>query len=116
MLTVRASGVPDVLATQATGGAFVARQPQLALANPDGPRFELFLARYNALDQDRKIGSLLVNPGGPGFGGTDLAFFAAQIFDRGLCLPSGAGLSDADQDRVIDVVRDTLVTGRRVPA
>jgi dTDP-4-amino-4,6-dideoxygalactose transaminase len=41
---------------------------------------------------------------------------AAQIFDRGLCLPSGSGLSDADQDRVIAVVRDTLVTGRRVPA
>ena len=51
---------------------------------PDGPRFELFVARYNALDQDRKIGSLLVNPGGPGFGGSDLAFFAAQIFDRPL--------------------------------
>jgi dTDP-4-amino-4,6-dideoxygalactose transaminase len=41
---------------------------------------------------------------------------AAQIFDRGLCLPSGSGLSDADQDRVIALVRDALATGRRVPA
>ena len=57
--------------------------------NPNGPRFELFVARYHALDQDNKIGSLLVNPGGPGFGGTDLAFFAAQIFDRPLRVISG---------------------------
>lgn len=33
----RARGLPDVLATQASEGAFVARQPQLALANPEGP-------------------------------------------------------------------------------
>jgi dTDP-4-amino-4,6-dideoxygalactose transaminase len=27
---------------------------------------------------------------------------AAQLFDRGLCLPSGSGLTDADQSRVIE--------------
>ena len=32
---------------------------------------------------------------------------AEQIFRRGLCLPSGSGLSRHDQDRVIDVVRRT---------
>ena len=31
------SAVPDVLATTARAGPFVARQPQLALANPEGP-------------------------------------------------------------------------------
>ena len=30
---------------------------------------------------------------------------AAALFDRGLCLPSGSGLSPAEQDRVIDVIR-----------
>ena len=35
---------------------------------PDGEQFELFLARFNAIDQDNRIGSLLINPGGPGFG------------------------------------------------
>ena len=34
--------------------------------NPDGPTFELFVARRLADDQENKIGSLLVNPGGPG--------------------------------------------------
>lgn len=33
---------------------------------------------------------------------------AEQIFDRGLCLPSGPGLTDRDQDRVISIVRDVL--------
>jgi pimeloyl-ACP methyl ester carboxylesterase len=53
-------------------------------AKPDGERFELFLARYNALDQENKIGTLLVNPGGPGFGGTGLALNASLQFDEPL--------------------------------
>ena len=78
--------------------------------DPDGPRFELFLARYNAIDQDNRIGTLLVNPGGPGFGGTDLAFFASQIFDRKLLEqfdiigwdPRGTGESDPPIDCIDD--------------
>jgi dTDP-4-amino-4,6-dideoxygalactose transaminase len=35
---------------------------------------------------------------------------AADLFARGLCLPSGSGMSDAQQARVIEVVR---ATGRR---
>jgi pimeloyl-ACP methyl ester carboxylesterase len=53
-------------------------------ANPDGARFELYIARYNAIDQENRIGSLLVNPGGPGFGGAEWAFYAAQQFDQPL--------------------------------
>jgi dTDP-4-amino-4,6-dideoxygalactose transaminase len=30
---------------------------------------------------------------------------AADLFARGLCLPSGSSLQPADQDRVIDLVR-----------
>ncbi len=30
---------------------------------------------------------------------------AAELFERGLCLPSGSGMSAADQARVIDVIR-----------
>ena len=29
----------------------------------------------------------------------------AGIFDHGLCLPTGSALSEADQDRVTDIVR-----------
>jgi hypothetical protein len=31
---------------------------------------------------------------------------AAGLFERGLCLPSGSNLSTADQERVIDIVRE----------
>ncbi len=79
-------------------------------ADPDGERFELFLARYNALDQENKIGTLLVNPGGPGYPGTDLAFTAADRYDRPLLErfdiigwdPRGAGLSDPPIDCIDD--------------
>ena len=79
-------------------------------ANPDGERFDLFVARYRALDPDQRIGTLLVNPGGPGFGGTDMALFASQIFDRPLLErfdiigwdPRGTGESDPAIDCIDD--------------
>ena len=85
-------------------------QTPVDYADPDGARFDLYLARYNALDQDRKIGSLLVNPGGPGFGGSDFAVFAGQIFDRPLLErfdiigwdPRGTGESDPPIDCIDD--------------
>lgn len=41
--------------------------------------FSLALLRYQALDQDRRIGSLIVNPGGPGSSGVDYAYNAPNI-------------------------------------
>lgn len=38
-----------------------------------GPTIDIALVRYRADDPDRRIGSLLVNPGGPGASGVDLA-------------------------------------------
>lgn len=52
--------------------------------DPSGEQFELFVARHRALEPDQRIGSLLINPGGPGFGGSDYALFATQVFDREL--------------------------------
>ena len=49
-------------------------------AKPDGDTFNLYVVRHRALNQDERIGSLLVNPGGPGYGGTDLAEYADQIY------------------------------------
>lgn len=79
-------------------------------ADPDGPRFELFLARYRAQDQENRIGSLLVNPGGPGSEGTFLAFGAARIYDQELLRhfdivawdPRGTGESDPPIDCIDD--------------
>ena len=33
---------------------------------------------------------------------------ADRLFAKGLCLPSGSGLSDADVDRVVEAVRGAL--------
>jgi pyridoxal phosphate-dependent aminotransferase EpsN len=38
------------------------------------------------------------------FGGT----FAAKLFDRGLCLPSGSGMSTSERQKVIDTIKATV--------
>ena len=75
--------------------------------------FTLALLRFQALDQDRRIGSLVVNPGGPGSSGVDYAYNAEYIvspeilerFDIVGFDPRGVGdsaaikcLSDAETD------------------
>ena len=75
--------------------------------------FSLALLRYQALDRDRRIGSLIVNPGGPGSSGVDYAYSAEYIvspeilerFDIVGFDPRGVGessaiecLSDAETD------------------
>lgn len=52
--------------------------------DPDGATLEVYLVRRPANDATARIGSLLVNPGGPGFGGTVMALNAEQFFDRTL--------------------------------
>ena len=82
-------------------------------ADPTGDTIELFLARYRAIDQENRIGTLLVNPGGPGFGGSDFAFFASQIFDQPLLErfdilgwdPRGTGESEPAIDCIDDYDR-----------
>ena len=49
--------------------------------------FTLFLTRLPATDPSNKIGSMLVNPGGPGFGGSSVAqdaeyYFSSELLDR----------------------------------
>jgi len=43
--------------------------------------FKIALLRYKAQDQNNRIGSLIVNPGGPGGSGVDYAYNAEYIFD-----------------------------------
>jgi len=89
------------------------------LVDPDDPSkgtFQLYVARHLA-PADTRIGSLLVNPGGPGFGGTDLAVFADQIYSRTLLDsfdivawdPRGTGLSEPALDCIDDY--DEFYTG-----
>ena len=78
--------------------------------DPDGDRFELFVARHRALDPDQRIGSLVLNRGGPGFGGTLFAVNAPQIFDEALVErfdiigwdPRGVGESEPAIDCIDD--------------
>lgn len=54
---------------------------------PQGATTEIALLRVKAKDQKRKIGSLFVNPGGPGGSGTDMAiaapyFLSQSVIDR----------------------------------
>jgi pimeloyl-ACP methyl ester carboxylesterase len=78
--------------------------------DPDGPTFELFLARRLADDQDNKIGSLLINPGGPGLGGAEYAAGAEFVLDDELLErfdivgwdPRGTGYSEPAIDCVDD--------------
>ena len=43
--------------------------------------FKIAVLRYKALDQAKRIGSLIVNPGGPGGSGVDYAYNAEYVFD-----------------------------------
>ena len=55
--------------------------------NPKGPKTEIAVLRVKAKDQKHKIGSLFLNPGGPGGSGTGIAlqspyFLSQSILDR----------------------------------
>ncbi len=71
-------------------------------ADPGGATVELALERVPAADQSARVGSLVVNPGGPGAPGTDMAsnaegYFRPQLLDRVDIVafdPRGTGDSD----------------------
>jgi pimeloyl-ACP methyl ester carboxylesterase len=53
-------------------------------ADPDQGSFVLFVKKHNAASPADRIGSMLVNPGGPGFGGSSLADDAQYYFSQDL--------------------------------
>lgn len=83
--------------------------------DPDDPSlgtFDLYVARHLA-DPDRRVGSLLINPGGPGVAGADFAIFADRLFSPTLLAhfdivgwdPRGTGLTEPAIDCVDDYDR-----------
>jgi pimeloyl-ACP methyl ester carboxylesterase len=52
--------------------------------DPAKGKFELNIARHLAMKPSERIGSVLVNPGGPGFGGVDFALLAERVFGQDL--------------------------------
>jgi pimeloyl-ACP methyl ester carboxylesterase len=56
-------------------------------ADPEQGSFVLYLKKHNAANPADRIGSMMVNPGGPGFGGSSLAddaeyYFSQDLIDR----------------------------------
>lgn len=78
-------------------------------SDPSAGTFRLYLVRHLA-DEGERIGSLLVNPGGPGFGGSILAMVADQVYGDDLIRsfdiigwdPRGTGLSEPAIDCIDD--------------
>jgi pimeloyl-ACP methyl ester carboxylesterase len=76
--------------------------------NPDEGSFVLYIKRRQATEPSERIGSLLVNPGGPGFGGSSLADDASYYFSETLLNrfdiigwdPRGTGLTTPAVDCV----------------
>lgn len=71
--------------------------------DPDGETIEIAVVRHRATDEDARIGPLLLNPGGPGASGIDLALqtrfiFPTEFFERFDIIgfdPRGVGRSTA---------------------
>lgn len=91
-------------------------------ADPSGGRIALAVKRLQATDPSQRIGSLLINPGGPGGSGVSLVESASYIFTPGVMAaydvvgfdPRGVGgstpvecVSAAELDELRAVVYDT---------
>jgi pimeloyl-ACP methyl ester carboxylesterase len=69
---------------------------------PHGATVELALLRLKARNPNKRIGSLFVNPGGPGGSATELAYFSDEVFSSAVLArfdivgmdPRGIGFSD----------------------
>ncbi|CAN5660094.1 alpha/beta hydrolase [soil metagenome] len=102
---------PDPFEFQAFGEGVQTGHLQVPLdyADPTMGTIDLYVTRHLA-DPTQRIGSLLVNPGGPGFGGSDFAVYADQIYSQTLLDhfdiigwdPRGTGLSEPAIDCVDD--------------
>jgi pimeloyl-ACP methyl ester carboxylesterase len=78
--------------------------------NPSAGSIDLYIARHRATDPAKRIGALLVNQGGPGFGSSWMALSAPRIYDAALIErfdiiawdPRGTGISTPAIDCIDD--------------
>jgi pimeloyl-ACP methyl ester carboxylesterase len=95
------------------GIEFASLQVPVDYEDPDGDQFDLFMIRRLADDQENRIGTLLINPGGPGAAGSEYALAADQVFGEELLErfdiigwdPRGTGLSQPPIDCIDDYDR-----------
>jgi pimeloyl-ACP methyl ester carboxylesterase len=79
--TASAAPSPQIQWSPCEGGHFQCATVPVPLDydHPDGASILLSLIRLRATDPDHRIGSLLVNPGGPGGSGVDLVLAAGEF-------------------------------------
>lgn len=51
-------------------------------SKPNGEKFQLAVSRRKANDQSKRIGAMVINPGGPGGSGVDFSFGADRYFSK----------------------------------
>ncbi|WP_330273093.1 alpha/beta hydrolase [Lentzea sp. NBC_00516] len=51
-------------------------------SKPNGEKFKLAVSRLKAADPSKRIGAMVINPGGPGGSGVDFSMFADQYFSK----------------------------------
>ena len=49
---------------------------------PNGEKFQLAVSRLKAADPSKRIGAMVINPGGPGGSGVDFSMFADGYFSK----------------------------------
>ena len=85
----------------------------LDYSDPSAGTASLYLIRHRATAPDARIGSMLINPGGPGVPGSDYGYFAPQLFSEAIIErfdvigwdPRGTGASAPAIDCVDDYDR-----------
>ncbi|MBM3704849.1 MAG: alpha/beta hydrolase, partial [Actinobacteria bacterium] len=68
----------------ACGGPFLCADVTVPVdySNPGGERMQLSLVKYPATDSKKRLGALLVNPGGPGASGVQYGYAAEYIVSK----------------------------------
>ncbi|MFJ8961296.1 alpha/beta hydrolase [Lentzea sp. NPDC102401] len=51
-------------------------------SKPNGEKFKLAVSRLKAADPSKRIGAMVINPGGPGGSGVDFSMFADRYFSK----------------------------------
>ncbi|MGY1633458.1 alpha/beta hydrolase [Geodermatophilus sp. SYSU D01186] len=98
-------------------------QVPITYAEPQGEKLTIFLVRARLAGQTDRLGSLVVNPGGPGASGADAAIQRALTLPENVLArfdvvgfdPRGVGLSTPAVECVPDELKDRVVAAEPRP-
>ena len=114
----------QTLTWESCDGAFECSKLTVPLdyANPSGETIELSVKKFAALDQENKLGAIVVNPGGPGGSGVDYITYYDYQFTQDLYTaydmvgfdPRGV-MDSAPVDCLTDAEMDTYLASDATP-